>query len=102
MTDRGDQFDNMLRGAPAISTFMFGDDTDENVRKVYYEASKKRWPIFRDGNLLCALKDRMNAAKSAEAEAQVAAAAAAASDKEKQAAIPKLPRRQKRRRTATA
>jgi hypothetical protein len=95
----------MLRGAPAISTFMFGDDTDENVRKVYYEASKKRWPIFRDGNLLCALKDRMNAAveaKSAEAEAQVAAAAAAASDKEKQAAIPKLPRRQKRRRTATA
>lgn len=51
--------DDLLRGADAISIFVFGDAKQR--RKVYYYASeaKVRMPTFRMGNVICARKSKL-------------------------------------------
>lgn len=51
--------DDLLRGADAIATFVFG--SPEHRRKVYYYASdaKCRMPVFRIGTIICARKSTL-------------------------------------------
>lgn len=51
--------DDLLRGADAIATFVFG--STRHRRKVYYYASdaKVRMPVFRIGNVICARKSTL-------------------------------------------
>lgn len=51
--------DDLLRGADAIATFVFG--SAEHRRKIYYYASdaKIRMPHFRIGNVICARKSTL-------------------------------------------
>ncbi len=51
--------DDLLRGADAIATFVFG--STKHRRKVYYYASdaKVRMPVFRIGNVICARKSTL-------------------------------------------
>lgn len=44
--------DDLLRGAEAISQFLFGDKILR--RKVYHLAETSRLPVFRLGSVLCA------------------------------------------------
>lgn len=44
--------DDLLRGAEAISEFLFGDKILR--RKVYHLAETSRLPVFRLGSVLCA------------------------------------------------
>lgn len=44
--------DDMLRGADAIATFIFG--TPGSRRKIYYLAETSHLPVFRLGSVLCA------------------------------------------------
>lgn len=48
--------DDMLKGAKAISRFVFGDDSDGNVRRIYHAASKLGLPTFQMGATICARK----------------------------------------------
>ncbi|NJO54516.1 MAG: hypothetical protein HC829_06450 [Bacteroidales bacterium] len=51
--------DDLLRGADAIATFVFG--STKHRRKIYYYASdaKVRMPVFRIGNVICARKSTL-------------------------------------------
>ena len=51
--------EDLLRGADAISIFVFGDAKAR--RKVYYYAgeAKVRMPTFRMGNVICARKSKL-------------------------------------------
>lgn len=51
--------DDLLRGADAIATFVFGGA--KHRRKVYYYASdaKLRMPVFRIGATICARKSTL-------------------------------------------
>lgn len=51
--------DDLLRGADAIATFVFG--SPEHRRKVYYYATdaKFRMPVFRIGAIICARKSTL-------------------------------------------
>jgi hypothetical protein len=51
--------DDLLRGADAIATFVFGSPAHR--RKVYYYASdaKFRMPVFRIGTIICARKSTL-------------------------------------------
>jgi hypothetical protein len=51
--------DDLLRGADAIATFVFG--SVKHRRKVYYYASdaKLRMPVFRIGAIICARKSTL-------------------------------------------
>jgi hypothetical protein len=96
---------DLLRGAGAIVTELYGADTPANRRRLYHE--QDGWPLFRleDDGVFYALRSRLRAfveAKSAEREAQIAAAAeretqiaAAAAEREA-----RLSRQSKRRRGA--
>jgi hypothetical protein len=97
---------DLLRGAGAIVTELYGADTPANRRRLYHE--QDRWPLFRleDDGVFYALRSRLRAfveGKSAEREAQIAAAAAeretriAAAAAEREA---RLSRQSKRRRDA--
>ena len=99
---------DLLRGAGAIVTELYGSDTPANRRRLYHE--QDRWPLFRleDDGVFYALRSRLRAfveAKSAEREAQIAAAAAeretqiAAAAAEREA---RLSRQSKRRRREVA
>ncbi len=44
--------DDLLRGANAIATFVFGPGA--NRRKIYYLAETSHLPVFRLGSVLCA------------------------------------------------
>lgn len=46
--------DDVLRGAEAIATELFGDAKER--RRVYYLVEKHQLPVFRLGGLLCARK----------------------------------------------
>lgn len=46
--------DDLLRGAGAISGFLFGDL--KYRRKVYHLAETSKLPVFRLGSMLCARK----------------------------------------------
>src|SRR5258708_1074308 len=46
--------DDLLEGADAIATFLFGQEGSR--RKVYYLAECTKLPIFRLGSVLCARK----------------------------------------------
>jgi hypothetical protein len=46
--------DDLLRGADAISEFIFGRKQKNGKRKVYYLAETSRLPVFRIGSVLCA------------------------------------------------
>jgi hypothetical protein len=51
--------DDLLRGADAIATFVFG--SPKHRRKVYYYATdaKMRMPVFRIGAIICARKSTL-------------------------------------------
>ena len=51
--------DDLLRGADAIATFVFGNV--KHRRKVYYYATdaKLRMPVFRIGAIICARKSTL-------------------------------------------
>lgn len=51
--------DDLLRGADAIATFVFG--SPKHRRKVYYYASdaRTRMPVFRIGATICARKSTL-------------------------------------------
>jgi hypothetical protein len=56
--------DDLLRGAKEIAIEVFGDETRESLRKVYYYSSPAvpadcRSPVFRLGNLICARRSRL-------------------------------------------
>ena len=61
MTDQPDLADNLLRGAPAIARYLHGSARKEDIRRVYHEAATGRWPIFKEGGILFALKTRLRA-----------------------------------------
>lgn len=46
--------EDLMVGAPAISVFMFGNDTETNRRRVYHAADKLGLPCFKIGGSLCA------------------------------------------------
>jgi hypothetical protein len=101
MADQSDLAGDLLRGGKEIALVLYGDDSEEAVRRLYHE--QDRWPVFQlDRNgVLFALKSRLLAFianKSAEAEARILAAA-------KPAPMPKPPKsgsplRARRRRAA--
>lgn len=43
--------DDILPGAKAIATFIYGDD-DRSVRRVYHAAAKLGLPVFRIGSVI--------------------------------------------------
>lgn len=51
--------DDLLRGADAIATFVFG--SARHRRKIYYLATdaKLRMPVFRLGSVICARKSTL-------------------------------------------
>ena len=88
MADQSDLAGDLLRGGKEIALVLYGDDSEEAVRRLYHE--QDRWPVFQlDRNgVLFALKSRLLAFianKSAEAEARILAAA-------KPAPMPKPPK----------
>jgi hypothetical protein len=58
-TDNTSIATDLLRGADAIATFVFGDA--KHRRKIYYYSSdaKIRMPVFRIGNVICARKSTL-------------------------------------------
>ena len=59
-TDAATIGDDLLHGAEAIATFIFG--SEKHRRKVYYfanEAKVRRMPMFRIGNVICARKSKL-------------------------------------------
>jgi hypothetical protein len=51
--------DDILRSAKAISEFIFGDDREENRKRIYHLAAIKQLPTFRLGQILCARKSTL-------------------------------------------
>jgi hypothetical protein len=49
--------DDLLRGAEAISAFIFGDPRQR--RKIYHMIETGRMPTFRLGSMLCARKSTL-------------------------------------------
>jgi hypothetical protein len=66
--DSGALSDDLLRGAAAIAKFLYGHA--KHRQKVYRNAGQ--WPLFNDGQILCARKSRL-LAKIAELESGVRA-----------------------------
>ena len=46
--------EDLMIGAGAISTFMFGDDSEPNRRRVYHAADKHGLPTFKLGGTITA------------------------------------------------
>jgi hypothetical protein len=49
--------DDILRGARAIAGFYYGDPM--HARKVFHLAASGRFPVFREGNVICARKSTL-------------------------------------------
>jgi hypothetical protein len=47
---------DVLRGALAIATYLFGSDEPEARRRVYHLAENRALPFFRLGSIICARK----------------------------------------------
>jgi hypothetical protein len=58
-----DLADDTLEGGNAISIYLFGDDSPQNLRKVYRLTSEvapeKRLPTFKRGAITCARKSTL-------------------------------------------
>lgn len=48
--------DDILKGAAAIASYLFGSDGHRYRRKVYHWAETSKLPVFRLGSVLCARK----------------------------------------------
>lgn len=51
--------DDLLKGTKAIAEFVYGDAT--KFRKIFYLAAHTRFPHFKIGNTICALKSEIRA-----------------------------------------
>ena len=53
--------DDVLRGAEAISLYVFNKKDRKHVRKVYHKAETGQWPIWKDGLELISRKSELDA-----------------------------------------
>jgi hypothetical protein len=70
--DRKTLAEDLLRGAALISTFVYGDASQPNRKRIYHLAESGAFPAFRMGNVLCARKSTLMAYIEAQERAAMA------------------------------